>query len=74
MSNCPEGLSFNNWLREDSPLGTSMRSWPLPGQLELESVLDLIQKYVKRTNTGKVKIVIRPTTTGLYIDVLKEMS
>ncbi len=74
MSKCREVLSFNNWLREDSPSGTSMRSWPLPESQELLLVLQTIQTYVSHMNTGRVKIVIRPTTTGLYIDVLKEMS
>ncbi len=41
---------------------------------ELQSELALIQKYVKRTSTGKVKTEVCPTGIRLSVVGSKEMS
>ncbi len=41
---------------------------------ELQSELALIQKYVRRTSTGKVKTEVCPTGIRLSVEDSKEMS
>ncbi len=64
----------NRWLRSESVKENATLIMPSLGQSELALVLETIQMYVLPMNTGKAKIEIRHTMTGLSIDVSKEMS
>ncbi len=77
MNNWSQGSFYNRWLRsqaEDLLKDRSTLTICIPELLEQESVLETIQKYAKRMNTGKVKIEACPGTIKLSVSDSEEMS
>ncbi len=68
---------YNKWLRQQSQLPNRERSTLIISMQELSeqaSVLDTIQRYAKRMNTGKVKIEACLGTIKLSVKDSEEMS
>ncbi len=68
---------YNKWLREQSKLLDKDRSTLticMPELLEQQSVLDTIQKYAKRMNTGRVRIEACHGEIKLSVEDSKETS
>ncbi len=65
---------YNRWLREQSRKEDSILSMPLQSQQELLLVLETIQKFVKLSNTTRVRLVIQHGKIDMFVDDSKEMS
>ncbi len=64
--------SYNNYLRESAEQNNKL-ILHTQSQQELQSVLEAIQMYVKRMNTGKAKIEILRGMININIGNSKEM-